>query len=243
MQKLEPDCMKAIQHPLPSPPFISTRLVRRAVQTRWAYDSAMTVEEIDYHSNALAVIGAYLMLTIQFYAVTVAGLCYVARRIRLDLYGKENGEASLGLHTRPPLQDAPILYLPVEPTLNEMVSGSLTIAIEEGYFDTLTYFLENGYDCNLCNHEGLFPLHVAAKAGKITALKELLKHGASVNITNRRNVTALHRAAKSGHIEAVKLLLEYGADTSMTTDIGRTALDFAYLGGNSEIIYLLISIT
>lgn len=105
-----------------------------------------------------------------------------------------------------------------------------------GDIQMATKLLERGADVDLCNDEGLSPLHVGYHKVKMTKL--LVKNGADVNLQDSGGWSMLHIVASSGSPKSVKYLLDSGADHKVRTE-GETCLDLA-IQGNTENVAVLV---
>ena len=80
---------------------------------------------------------------------------------------------------------------------------------------------------NLCDPDGMTPLHFAARRGQVAVAELLLRHGASVNGAPNP-LTPLHAAAGEGQLEMVQFLVARGADlTAKDPWYGVTPLGWA----------------
>ena len=88
--------------------------------------------------------------------------------------------------------------------------------------------LQEGWDPNAPNDDGLTPLHDGARNSNPTVVSHLLDAGAQLNARDNEGYTALHwAAAQSGNGRVVKALLDRGADPFAESNDGRTPLHSA----------------
>ena len=84
-----------------------------------------------------------------------------------------------------------------------------------GTLSLVSLLLEKGARADVCNAEGLTPLHFACRAGQPEIAKILLEHQSSlVQSKTRAGDSPFCYAVESGKLELVKLLLSNGADVN-----------------------------
>ena len=98
--------------------------------------------------------------------------------------------------------------------------------------------LGQGASCNIQDHDGQTPLHVAVNFPPeevvVRVIPEMLRHGASCNIQDYKGQTPLHFAIEclqKQDIDAMKLILhmlEFGADCNVQDHSGNTPLHRAF---------------
>lgn len=93
---------------------------------------------------------------------------------------------------------------------------------------------------NICNVDGLTPLHVAVIHGRIELVKLLLGSGAIPNVQSRKNITPLHLACLHQRIEIVCLLLEAQCDINCQDAVGNTPLHYACQANNARLVKTLM---
>lgn len=105
--------------------------------------------------------------------------------------------------------------------------------------------LENDHEeihINMCNIDGLTPLHVAAQYGRSSLLRILLDCGAQVNIQTYKDLyTPLHLGCFFQQIGIVKELVKCtNCDVNIKDSQGNTALFYACIKNDSRIIEILL---
>ena len=97
------------------------------------------------------------------------------------------------------------------------------------------YLIQQGADVNLGNlHDGITPLHDAAREGDRDVVAFVLQKGAQVDSRSEKGTTPLMRAAVGGSVPAIRCLIAFGADVTLTDKAGATAERFAVKYGNNE---------
>ncbi|WFD20194.1 protein S-acyltransferase [Malassezia caprae] len=84
---------------------------------------------------------------------------------------------------------------------------------QHGDLERLHAWIEGGGDVNICDPEGITPLHWAAINGHVACCRMLLERGADVHaIGGALRASPLHWCARNGHTQVLTLLLEHGAN-------------------------------
>ena len=97
------------------------------------------------------------------------------------------------------------------------------------------YLIQQGADVNLGNlHDGITPLHDAAREGDRDVVAFVLQKGAQVDSMSDKGTTPLMRAAVGGSVPAIRCLIAFGADVTLKDKAGATAERFAVKYGNNE---------
>jgi len=89
--------------------------------------------------------------------------------------------------------------------------------VEDGWEDIVELLIKSGYDINLPNSKGVFPIVHAALYGKTSMVKMLLESKADIDVISSKEeakATALEFAIFKNYIDIVDLLLEKGADVN-----------------------------
>ena len=98
-----------------------------------------------------------------------------------------------------------------------------------------SYLIQQGADVNLGNlHDGITPLHDAAREGDRDVVAFVLQKGAQVDSRSEKGTTPLMRAAVGGSVPAIRCLIAFGADVTLKDKAGATAERFAVKYGNTE---------
>lgn len=95
---------------------------------------------------------------------------------------------------------------------------------------------------NICNADGITPLHVASMHGHTDIVRLLLDAGAWINVVTRaKGLTPLHLACHNQCTEVAKLLLQSGdCDLDIPDSRGNTALHYASVTRNARLVELII---
>ena len=117
----------------------------------------------------------------------------------------------------------------------------LYIAAEQGLIHAVYALLKLGAKVDLPDHNGMTPLHAAAKAGNIEVVS-VLKHsgGADVNHEAKNGETAMISAAFEGRTRMITELYENGAEVNQCRYDGWTPLHAAAAGGHGAVIARLV---
>lgn len=102
--------------------------------------------------------------------------------------------------------------------------------------------IENGYDVNKPNDDGMPPLHMAIENNHYDVLKLLINAKANVNSTDHNKDTPLIMASERGELNMVRLLLVAGANINYQNNDKNTALIYASANGHYEIVKKLLSV-
>jgi|GEM_PF-6302030 hypothetical protein len=92
---------------------------------------------------------------------------------------------------------------------------------------------------NVCDDEGLTPLHYAAKEGKVETVNELLSWDADIDAQDSKGRTSLFFAASRNRLHVVESLLASGANRNLATADGRTPLAVAESNWFEEVVMAL----
>ncbi|MHC4661386.1 MAG: ankyrin repeat domain-containing protein [Planctomycetota bacterium] len=121
-------------------------------------------------------------------------------------------------------------------------ASAICEAIENGYKDTVSLFIDGGFDVNTDGKLGMTLLHIAAGDGQKEIAELLIERGADVNAMYPAGYP-IHFAVYGNRRDIVELLIEKGADVNARSIFsGRsipTALDEAQEGNQSDIASLL----
>ena len=95
---------------------------------------------------------------------------------------------------------------------------SLHRSAENGSYEIIKFFVDNGTDIHLKTKNGSNCLHIAALRGHLNLCKRLVnKHNFDVHLADDEGWTAVHYSASHGSYDLFKFLSDKGADISLKT--------------------------
>lgn len=100
----------------------------------------------------------------------------------------------------------------------------LSVAIEEYSVKKVEKLLDQGFDINRKDADGLTPLHQALQMSTPDIALSILQYGADIEAETVDGWRPIHSAARRGSEDLVRLCLEYNADSLARTGDGQTAL-------------------
>ncbi|MBV0900112.1 MAG: ankyrin repeat domain-containing protein [Wolbachia endosymbiont of Fragariocoptes setiger] len=103
----------------------------------------------------------------------------------------------------------------------------LHLAVQNGYEEVVSIFLQYGNDVNATTENGFTPLHIAVQNRYEKIVDILLNNGANVNTVRENGLVPLHIAVKKGYTEIVQTLLEHGANVELNLKGNITPLHIA----------------
>jgi ankyrin repeat protein len=113
--------------------------------------------------------------------------------------------------------------------VNAQTGGRSTLLHYTGWpnsVEAVEYLTAQGVESKTKEHDGLMPLHWAAKDNpNVEVLEYLIAQGAEVNAKDNVGWTPLHYAAYSNSVEVLECLIAQGADVNARDDDGETPLD------------------
>ena len=119
---------------------------------------------------------------------------------------------------------------------------SLHRSAQNGSYELITFFTDNGTDIHLKTENGLNCLHIAAFCGHLNLCKRLInKHNFDVNLAGDEGYTAIHFSAEHGSYELFKFLSDKGADISLKTKNGVNCLHIAAFNEHLNLCKTLIN--
>lgn len=153
-----------------------------------------------------------------------------------------------------------ILRLPGSFSLRDLVSSQPMMSLREtkteddfgitplhwacrvGDAEAVRLLVQLGADINVCNIEGVTPLHEVAAYNAGSALKcmEILIRAGSELKSNKYGSTALHLASRYGTAEMTQALIDYGADLEHKEDTGCTPLHISAFHNNFPAFQTLV---
>ena len=119
--------------------------------------------------------------------------------------------------------------------------NALHHASSAGLLSAVGRLLEQSYDVDERDSDGVAAIHYASEGGHNGIVELLLSSGAEIDAQCRQYGTALQAASKGCHDKIVKLLLSKGADVNTQGGEFGSALAAASAGGHNKIVELLIS--
>ncbi|KAB5520686.1 hypothetical protein DKX38_025005 [Salix brachista] len=114
-----------------------------------------------------------------------------------------------------------------------------TLALS-GQIKFMDKLLDDGFDIDDKDNDGLTALHTAIIGKKEAVISHLLRKGASPHIRDRDGASPLHYAVQVGAMQTVKLLLKYEVDVNATDNEGWTPLHIAVQTRNRDIAKILL---
>ena len=121
-------------------------------------------------------------------------------------------------------------------------STALHFTAENGNYELVIFFIDNGNNILLKTSDGLNCLHIAASNGHLDLCKTLInKHNFDVNITNNEGWTVLHYSARSGSFELTKIFIDTETDISLKIKDGSNCLHTVVVKGKSNLIETLVN--
>ncbi|CAA3021961.1 ankyrin repeat domain-containing EMB506, chloroplastic [Olea europaea subsp. europaea] len=100
--------------------------------------------------------------------------------------------------------------------------------------------LENGYDIDLVDKDGLTALHHAIIGKREAVISHLLRKGANPQARDLDGTVPLHYAVQVGALQTVKLLMKYKVDVNVADNEGWTPLHVAMQTRNRDIVKVLL---
>ncbi|KAL0395681.1 UNVERIFIED_CONTAM: Ankyrin repeat domain-containing protein, chloroplastic [Sesamum calycinum] len=100
--------------------------------------------------------------------------------------------------------------------------------------------LEQSYDINLVDKDGLTALHLAVIGKREAVISHLLRKGANPEVKDKDGAAPLHYAAQVGALQTVKLLIKYKVDVNVADNEGWTPLHVAMQTRNRDIAKILL---
>lgn len=111
----------------------------------------------------------------------------------------------------------------------------LNLACQYGAYDSVKILLDRWPHLVMPDAEGLYPVHVVARAGHSDLIPLLTSYNMNVNEIDKLNKwTALFYAASEGHHATVKALIDAHAQVETLDEDGHTALYYASWEGHVE---------
>ncbi|KAI4356335.1 hypothetical protein L6164_000365 [Bauhinia variegata] len=109
-----------------------------------------------------------------------------------------------------------------------------------GQISCMDKLLEDGFDIDFLNNEGLTALQKAIIGKKEAVISHLLRKGASPHVKDKDGAAPLHYAVQVGAKQTVKLLIKYKVDVNAADNEGWTPLHVAIQSRNRDIAKILL---
>ena len=105
---------------------------------------------------------------------------------------------------------------------------ALQRSAQNGNYDVVKFFADNGTDIFLKMEEGNDCLHIAALNGHLKLCEKLVaEHKFDVNMVDNLGWTALHHSARNGSYELIEFFIKMGADIHLKTNDGQNCFHIA----------------
>ena len=99
---------------------------------------------------------------------------------------------------------------------------------QNGNYDVVKFFADNGTDIFLKMEEGNDCLHIAALNGHLKLCEKLVaEHKFDVNMVDNLGWTVLHHSARNGSYELIEFFIKMGADIHLKTNDGQNCFHIA----------------
>lgn len=143
----------------------------------------------------------------------------------------------------------PIVKLLVEAgcDLNKAGGGRNTAlhhAVKQNNERATDVLLKSGHLLDVCDRNGMFPLHLAVISGDLAILQLLLQHISpeDINEPNKFTLnTALHMACRDNNGAALGLLIRHGASVNVANNFQQTPLFLTCFNNNADLTQTLLT--
>ncbi|MBN1879481.1 ankyrin repeat domain-containing protein [bacterium] len=125
---------------------------------------------------------------------------------------------------------------PVKPAENTIFSAAANDQLA-----TVMRMLNENYDINTRDEDGMTALSWAAMRGRSAVVKYLLEHNADPNLADNKGLTPLHKACLFGDKAIIQLLVDFHADVNASGPQGLKPLAIAERMNHQEAIAILKS--
>lgn len=123
---------------------------------------------------------------------------------------------------------------------SENSETALIIASVKGYYDLVSWLLENAAEANLEDSDQRTALYYAAVNGHYDIAQMLLSQGANTAHLSKLSKTPLMAAVHNRYHKLARLLIQAGSDVNQQDHSGWSALFYAVWNGDEKIASLLI---
>ncbi|WP_290575898.1 ankyrin repeat domain-containing protein [Ketobacter sp.] len=114
------------------------------------------------------------------------------------------------------------------------------VAIANGQYEAIEFFLNQGIDVNCETSNGVPALVVAVKCARFAVVDLLLRHGANIDYVNGQGTGILSFAARGGNPRILEILLEFGLSANAKChELFTPLMTAAYHGQYAAVNYLL----
>ena len=120
---------------------------------------------------------------------------------------------------------------------------ALHLSAQNGNYDLVKCFADNGTDIFLKMELGNNCLHIAARNGHLKLCEKLVaEYKFDMNMVNNLGWTALHHSAHNGSYELIEFFIKMGADIHLKTNDGSNCFHIAAFSGHLNLCETLIDI-
>lgn len=126
---------------------------------------------------------------------------------------------------------------------NDISYTIMNSAVYANSVKCVKFLMSRKVGVNLCDREGMAPLHIACDHNNVQCLSYLLEHPKIIinaKTRDKRGCSALHLAAENGHHECVRILLEHKANVNELNNKNETPLHLACKMQHPDCVDLLL---
>ncbi|KAL8655308.1 MAG: hypothetical protein Q9226_003092 [Calogaya cf. arnoldii] len=241
-------CTKALETPLPPPPFYGSQLFRRMIdsETQNRTQPGSRDGEDIRRMNAFVVIGAYLIIFVWSTTIALLSIIFVIKGTTLfDVIAfilfSPRRSSGVVREARPSHLTGAQDMLPYLEEIDlshgrsypEEISSSLAPRSNSASGLRRRYI---GTE----EKSKAVTIHDAANVGDLKTAKALAKSGDDLSEIDEFGKTGLQRAAENGHDGVVRVLLDEGVDPDSKDSNQQTPLLWAAMSGHTKALKLLL---